>query len=193
MEKQERVVSQLFTRDLHDIARTRKSCMSVSHAPFRLKAPHPQPFVRERKAHTAMVILPIGDPHGASLLEDRAVLRHTVRNAREEFRQVERGVGVMTNPEEQHLPIQIVHPTDRTFGDVGRKRERVGGDRGSFRPVGCAGEEVIAAQHTGQPPERVRYRPEVRRRWRGRRLEGLVVVPRPGRHHQSAFGAESIT
>ncbi len=149
MEKQERVVSQLFTRNLHDVARTRKSCMSVSREPFGLKSPRPQPFVRERKAQTTMVILPIRNPNRAFVLEHRAMLRHPIRNAREELRQVERGVGVMTNPEKQHLPVQIVHPTDWAFGDVGRERERVGDDAGSFRPGRRAGEAVIAAQHTG--------------------------------------------
>jgi hypothetical protein len=161
MEKQERVVSQLFTRKLHDVPRMRKSCMSVSYEPFGLESPRPQPLVRESEAQAAMVILPVADSNRVSLLEHRAVFRHTIGNARDELRQVERGIGVMANPEKQHLSIQIVHPTDRACGDMGRERERVGDDARSFGPGRRAGEAVIAAQHTGQPPERIRYHAQI--------------------------------
>jgi hypothetical protein len=40
-----------------------------------------------------MVIFSIVDPNRAPILEKGTVLHHAVRNAREEFRQVKRGVG----------------------------------------------------------------------------------------------------
>lgn len=140
-----------------------------------------------------MVVLPLVDLNWASVLEDRAVLRRAVRDAREEFSQVERRVGVMIDPEKEYLPVQIVHTTDRAFGDVGRKRERIGGDPGSFRSGRREGVEVIASQHTGHSPERIRDDSEVWRRWGGHRVEGFVVIPRPRRHHQGAVGPEGIT
>lgn len=116
-------MGQMFERDLHDVPRTGEPCMRMSYTPFKLEPPGPQPFVREGEPRTAMVVLPVIDPDRASILEKRAVLGYAVRNAREEFRQVERCVGVVPHPEKEHLPIQIVHTTDRTFGEVGRKRK----------------------------------------------------------------------
>jgi hypothetical protein len=92
-----------------------------------------------------MVVLLVVDPDRATVLEDRAVPRHAVRNGGEELRQMERRVGLMTDAEKEHLPVQIVHPPDRTVRDVGWKRERVGGDPGSFRSGRREGVEVIAS------------------------------------------------
>jgi hypothetical protein len=99
----------------------------------------------------------------------------------------------MTNPEKQHLPVQIMHSTDRAFRDVRRKRERVGDDPGGFRPDRREGVEVIAPPYAGQSPEGIRHDSEVRRGWSGQRVKGLVVVSRPGRDHQGAAGADGIT
>jgi hypothetical protein len=66
-----------------------------------------------------MVVLPIVDSNRPSCLEHCAVLRHTIGNTCEEFRQVECRISVMTNPEEEHLPIKVVHATDGAFRDVG--------------------------------------------------------------------------
>jgi hypothetical protein len=67
-----------------------------------------------------MVVLPIVDPNRASPLEDRAVLRHAVRNAREEFRQMKCRVGIMIDPKKEYLPVQIMHATDGAFGPLRR-------------------------------------------------------------------------
>jgi hypothetical protein len=192
MEEQERVPAQVFQRNSDDIPSAREPCMSVSDAPFGLKAPGPQPFISECEALTAVVVLPIFDPSRASVLEHCAVPRHAVRNRRKKFRQVKRRVGVMTDPEKQHLPVQIVHPTDRAFRDVRWKRERVGDDPGSFRPGCRKGVEVIAPSHAGQSPEGVGNDSEVGRGCSSHRVEGFVVIPRPGRHHQGATGADGV-
>jgi hypothetical protein len=96
--------------------------MSVADAPFGLEAPFPQPRVREGEALAAVVVLAVVDPDRAPPSEDGAVLRHAVRHAREQLHQVERGVGIMTHPEEEHVPVQFVHSTDGTLGAVGRER-----------------------------------------------------------------------
>jgi hypothetical protein len=55
----------------------------------------------------------------------------------------------MTDPEKEHLPVQIVHPADRACGEVGRERKRVGDDPACFRSGGREGLGVIAAQYIG--------------------------------------------
>ncbi len=99
MEEEERVVSQVFECDCDDIPSAREPRRRVSYPPFGLEASLPEPLVCQGETGTAVVVLPIVDPNEASFLEHCAVLRHTVRNAREELRQVERGIGVMTDAE----------------------------------------------------------------------------------------------
>jgi hypothetical protein len=118
MEEQERVTRQVLERKVDNIPSPREPCMSVSYAPLGLKPPRPQPLVREGEALATMVVLTVVYPNRESVLKHRTVRRHAVWNAREELRQVQRGVGVMADPEQQHLPVQIVHPTDRALGDM---------------------------------------------------------------------------
>ena len=193
MEEHKRVTRQVLQRDFDNIPSACEPCMSVPYAPLGLESPGPQPLVREAEALATMVVLPVVDPNRASVLEHCAVRRHAIWNAREQLRQVERGVGGMTDPEKEHLPVQIVHSTDRALGDVGRKWKRAGGDPGSLRSGRREGVEVIASQHAGQPPERIRDDSEARRRWGGEGGERIVVVSRPGRHHQGAVGTEGVT
>jgi len=96
-----------------------------------------------------MVILSIVDPNRTPILEDGAVLRHAVRNAREKFRQVEHGVGVMTNPEEEHLPVQFVHTTDGTFGDMGRNRKWTGANLRRLRAGRRKSKRMGASDYPG--------------------------------------------
>ena len=176
-----------------NVASPREPCMGVPDAPFALETPRPQPLVREGEALTAVVVFLVVYPNRASILEDRAVPRHAVRSARDDLRQVERSIGVMTDAEQEHLPVQIAHPPDRAFGNVGRKRQWVGGDPGSLRSGRREGVDVIASPHTGRSPERFRDDAEARRHGSGEWIEGLVILPRPGRHHQGSVGTECVT
>jgi hypothetical protein len=193
MEEHQRVASQVLDRNGHNIPRARQAGMSMPYPPFGLKAPGPEPRVCKGKALTAVVGLLVVNANRATVLEDRAILRHSVRNAREKLGQVERGVGVVADPEKQHLPVQIVHPTDRAFGDVGRKRERIGSDPASRGSLRCEGLEMVATPYPGQSPEGIRDDSEVRRRRSGEWVEGLVVVSRPGRHHYRTIGTDRLS
>ena len=52
---------------------------------------------------------------------------------------------------------------------------------------------MIASQHAGQSPERVRDDSKARRRRRGDRVERFVIILRPRRHRQGAVGTEGVT
>jgi hypothetical protein len=193
MEEQEWVAGQMLECHRRDLPGARKSGMSMSYVSFGLKAARPQPLVRKREARTAMVVLPVVDPNRSSVLKNGAVPGHAVGNTREEFRQVERCICVMTDPEKKNLTIEIIHATHRAFGNVRRKREWIRGDSGRLRSGRRKGVEVIAPQNTGQPPEHVGNGSQAQRGWSGHRVEWFVVILRPGWHHQSAFGSEGIT
>ncbi len=162
MEKQQRVVSQVLERHRHDVPGAREPCMGVAHRSFGLKLPRPEPLVGEAEALAAVVVLTVLDSRRAPVPKHGAVLRHPVRNAGEELRQVQRGVGVVADAEQEHLAVEIVHPADGTLGDVGREREWIGGDSGSLGAGRGEGEEMVATEHAGHSPEGVRDDSEIR-------------------------------
>lgn len=123
---------QVLERNFHYVASPGQPRMRVSYRPLHLEAPRAQPSVRQPEPLTTMVVLQIVKPNRASVLEDRAVPRYAVRHPREQLGQVERRVCIVTDAEEQHLSVQVVHPAYRAFGSVGRKGQRAGGDPGSL-------------------------------------------------------------
>jgi hypothetical protein len=92
-----------------------------------------------------MVVLPIVDPNWAPILENRAVPRDPVWNAREKLRKVERRIGIVANPEKEHLPIQIVHSADRTLVNVRRKRKWARRDALRLGTGRCKSKRVVAS------------------------------------------------
>ncbi len=143
MEKQERVAGQVVERNLDDIPGAREPSVRVPHATFRLKPARPEPLVRQAEALATVIVFLVVNPDRPSVAEHGTGRRHPVRNAREQLRQVERRVGVMANPEQEHLSVQIVHPPDGAFGNMRRQRERIGGDSGGFRSGGREGMSVM--------------------------------------------------
>jgi len=114
VEEQKRLPGQVLERDADNVPRANEPGLRVPYAPFGLEAPLPEPPVREGEALAAVVILAVLEPHQAPLLEDGAGLGHAVGNAREQLRQVERGVSIVIDPEQEHLSVQLVHMTDGT-------------------------------------------------------------------------------
>jgi hypothetical protein len=139
-----------------------------------------------------MVILSILDPNRVSILEDRAVRRYAVGDPCQELRKVERCVRVVTNPQQKHLPVQTVDPTNRTFRDVRGKRKRIRGDPGCLGSCRRKGVEMIASRYPGQSPEGIRDHPKAGRCWSDPGIEWPVILIRPGWHDQSSIGAEDI-
>lgn len=150
----------MLDRDGYDVACPREPGMRMSYAALGLQSPFPQPPVRQAEARTAMVVLSVVDANRASILKHRAVLRNAVRSARHELRQVEGRVGLVTDAGKEDLPVQIVHATYRAFRDVGRQRERVGGDLASPGADRREGMEVVAPSNAGQLPECLRNHSE---------------------------------
>lgn len=170
--------------DVDDITGAEQPRVCVAHAALALEPALAQPFVGQCEASAAVVVLTVLDPLGPAVAQDRQRFRHAVGHAGHDLGQVERRVRLVPDAEEEDLAVQLVHPAHGALGDVGRERERVDEDPGGCRARRREGEEVIAAPHAGEPPERVRDDAEVRRRRRRLGVERLVVVPRPRGHDQ---------
>jgi hypothetical protein len=140
-----------------------------------------------------MVVLQVLDANRAFVLENRAILRHSVWNVRKDLREVKRCVRIVADSEKQNLSVEIVHAAYGTFRDVRRKREGIRCDSGRLRSGCREGEQMVASHHIGQAPESIGNNPKIRGRWGGLRIEWFVVVPGPGWHHQSTFESDRPT
>jgi hypothetical protein len=120
MEEQELVVSQVFERNSDNIPSARAVHGRVLRA---LRSGGPALVatrLRGRSAHSNGRSPYSSSEPGVRLGAPCSTSAHDTELPRG-VPQVERRVGVMTNPEKEHLPIQIVHTTGRAFGDVGRR------------------------------------------------------------------------
>jgi hypothetical protein len=162
VEEQEWLLGQVLERDADNVPCANEPGLRVTYGPLGLEASLPEPPVREGEALAAVVILAVLEPNQVPLLEDGAGLGHAVRNAREQLRQVERGVGVVIDPEQEHLPIQLVHMTDGTLGNVGWKRKGAGRHPLRLGAGRREGEQVGTSHDPGEPPEGIRHDAEVR-------------------------------
>lgn len=147
MKEQEWVVGQLFDGNSDDVSSASEPCMGVPHLTFGLEAPLPQPLVREGEAGATMVILSIFDPHRSPIEEDGAVLRHAVWNASEDFCQMQSRVGVVADPQEEHLPVQFIYMPYGAPENVRWNGEWAGDYLGGARAGRRKGEWVVASHY----------------------------------------------
>ena len=112
----------MFARNPHNIPCACEPGMSVPHASFGLKLAISQPLVRKDEARATVVVLAIFNSNRASVSQDGAMFRHPIRHAGEDFRQVERRIGIVMHPKKKHLTVEVMHATDGALRDVGRQR-----------------------------------------------------------------------
>jgi len=112
MQKDQRIARELFAHDRHNIPGSDKAGMCVPNPPFPLLISRSQPFIRKREALTAVIVLRVLNAHEASIPLGCAVLRHSVRDLREDLSQVDGCVRVVTNAEEQYIAVQLMDAAD---------------------------------------------------------------------------------
>ena len=137
--------------------------MSVSDASFGLGAVLPEPSVGEGETLAAMIVLFIVDPDRAPVLRRPCNVRHAIRYADHQFREMQHRVGVMADAKKEHLAIEIMHAAGGTCGNMRRKRKWVDGDHAGIRSDSRESVAMIASLHAGQSPEHVRDGAEIRR------------------------------
>jgi hypothetical protein len=164
--------------------------MGVPDRVFSLQIARAKPIVGEGEPRAAVIVLAVLDPNGCAGFDDRAVLGHTIRNAGNDLREVQRRVGVMADAEKQDVPIQFVHTTNRTGRDMRRKRKWIRRDLRGGRAGGRKRKGVIAPHNTRLAPERVGDDTEVRCGWRLPEIERRVAISGPRRHHQRAIRSD---
>jgi hypothetical protein len=133
VEECERITGEVLQGDLDNVPRSSKPGVRISERTLGLEPSRPEPVIGKGEALTAMIVLAVVNSKWASVLKDRAIPRYSIRNTREHFRQVERGIGVVTDSEKEHLPVEIVHATDRAFRNMRGKGKGIVEDLRSMR------------------------------------------------------------
>jgi hypothetical protein len=166
--------------------------MRVSDAPFPLEIPRSQPFIGKLEALTTMVVLRVVDSNGPPVLDDRAVLRHSIWNLREDLRKMDGGIRVMPNAEEQDLAVQFINPADGALETVRRQWQPIGRDGPRLWAERSKREWMGASAYFGKAPEDVGRGAEARGHDRVTGLERSVVVFSPRRHDNRSLAPDSV-
>ena len=166
--------------------------MGVPDRSFHLKPLGSKPSVHQAEVPAAMVVLLIVDSPWQALHENRTVLGPTVSDTGEKFCEMDRRVGLVADTHEEDTAVPIEDATDWAGDTMRRERDRIRCDLRRNRPSRGEGERVVAAQYTGESPERVRDNSEVRVSGRGRRVEQSVVFSGIRRHDKRALRAHCL-
>src|SRR5688572_33093765 len=121
----------------------------------------------------------------------RDVLRHTIRRTTQHLAEVNRGVGVVADAEEEDLRVELPGSPDGALEPMRWNRQRIARYAPSLGTERGERERVIGSHGAGPSPERVRDDAEVRRARRVG-IEGIVVIARPGRHHDRSVRTDSL-
>jgi hypothetical protein len=133
MEECERIAGEVLQGNLDNVPRPSKPGVRISHRTLGLEPFRPEPVIGEGEAFTAVIVLAVVNSNWASVLKDRALPRYSIGNRGQHFREVERGIGVVTDSEKEHLAVELVDTTDRALGNMRRKGKGIAEDLRSMR------------------------------------------------------------
>ncbi len=118
MQEDEWIAGQSIRGYPHDVAGADQASMGMADLAFPLQALSPQPGVGEVKVLAAVIVLAIVDADRLAVIEDRTVSRHPIGNLRDQLGEMQRGVRIVFDTEEEHLSIEFMDTPYRTCGSV---------------------------------------------------------------------------
>ena len=119
MEEGRLVDAQPHHNDVYDCSRGHKSRFRVSHDASPLLRALAQPTIRQRETLAAVVNLLVLEAGGRTALHDGDVLASTVADARHVFSEMDRGIGIVANAQQEHLATKLVDATHGLSGPCG--------------------------------------------------------------------------
>jgi hypothetical protein len=155
MQEQQRIAFELLYRNADDIAGAKQSGVGMADRAFGLERAIAQPLIGEGESLTAMVVLAIVHPHVAAIGIHRDMFGHAVRHSRQPLGQVERGIRVVADSQEQNLSIEIVNAANRAPWNVWRQRERIRRHEASAAPQRREREGMGASINPWHSPKRI--------------------------------------
>ncbi|HVH25290.1 MAG TPA: hypothetical protein VM818_00975 [Vicinamibacterales bacterium] len=95
-----------------------------------------EPLINELEIVTAVIDLSVTVACQLPGLHDHHRLLAAISNSCKHLCEMYGGVGVMSDPEQQDLPVQVVDAADRTVQAMRNIQGMIGGDPGGFRSEG---------------------------------------------------------
>ena len=105
MQEDQWIAGQLIRGDPRDVSRADQASMGMADRALPLQALSPQPGVGQVEVLTAVIVLAIVDADRPSVIEDRTVFRHSIGDLRHQLGEMQRGVRIVPDAEEEHLPV----------------------------------------------------------------------------------------
>jgi hypothetical protein len=105
MQERRFVGAKVSQRDFHNIPSAYEASLCVPDWTTTLPAYFFKPPIQEVEVLTAMIDLVVFVPGWTAIPHDRQVLRSTIAHPRQSFGEMDRGIGVVPDTQQEHLPI----------------------------------------------------------------------------------------
>ena len=181
------IFSEVGERRLHDGPRTRQAGLSVSDDSMALRSLGIEPLVQQAEVFAAVVYFDIVQPSELPGVHGHEILGPPVPHLCKILGEVNSGIRIVANAEQEDLPSELVDAPNRTIGAV---RDLQGVGRGDLRGSGTDCRKrvrTVTPEHAWQAPERVGDDTHAETR-SCTRVEGMIVVIAHARHDQRTLG-----
>jgi hypothetical protein len=183
MQEHRFIFSEAAEPGLYDGSRPCQPGMPVSNDPVPLLSPGVKPVIHQGEILTAVVdfdVVQTCEPPGA---HGHQVFGPSIPYLGQVLGQVDRRIGIVTNPEQEDLPVELIDAPDRTIQAVGDVRGMSGCNFPSLGTRCGEGVRTVTPENAGQAPERVRYDTHAQA-WSPRRIEWMIVIVTHAGHDQ---------
>src|SRR5262245_39799875 len=185
------VGSKMSQPDLHNVPSADESRLCVPNDAAPLQSFLFQPLIHQIEVFAAMVNLVVVVPSWLSVFQDRQVFRSTIAHPGQSFGEMDHSIRVVSDAEQEHLPIQFIESTHRAIQPVGDVERMRRGDFRSPRAERGEGVRAVASCDSWKLPECIRNNTHSNAACCSRD-ERMIIVVTHTRHHQSAWSSKSV-
>jgi hypothetical protein len=181
------IFSEVGERRLHDISSTPQAGLPVSHDSMALRSVGIEPLVQQAEVFAAVVYLDVVQPCELPGVHGHQVLGPPVSHLCKILGEVDSGIRIVANAEQENLPAQLVDAPNWTIQAV---RGLQGVSRSDLPGSGTARRKrvrTVTPEHAWQAPERVGDDTHAETR-SCTGVEGMIVVIAHARHDQGTLG-----
>jgi hypothetical protein len=181
------IFSEVGERRLHDGLGTRQTGLSVSDDSMALGSVGIEPLVHQAKVLAAVVYLDVVQPCELRGVHGHDVLGPSVSHLCKILGEVDGGIRIVANAEQEDLPTELVDAPNWAIQAV---RDLQGVSRSDLRGSGadrCKRVRTVTSKHAWQAPERLRDDTHAETR-SCTGVEGMIVVIAHARHDQGTLG-----
>ena len=187
MEEHRFIFGKVGERGLHDGSRTRQAGLSVSNNTVALRSVGVEPVIEQVEVFAAVVYLDVVQPCELPGVHGHQVLGPPVSHLCKILGEVDSGIRIVANTEQEDLPPELVDAPNWTIQPV---RDLQGVSRSDLPGFGTDRRKrvrTVTPEHAWQAPERVGDDTHAETR-SCTGLEGMIVVIAHARHDQSTPG-----